>query len=156
MDFETEDIIVCEEFLEEVTKSENEFKERIFNLTGNHTLHYLTSECDHFWFSKKGNCCFVINAPTPIRLQMFKECLNYCNGAILKMILDEHRTSAFIKTTLTKAAMCIEKELNGLMDICPNCNTDFGIYFDCDACKTKTISKDVVVDFVKECMNEIL
>jgi len=156
MDFETDDMFLCEEFFEDVAMSENEFKEKIFKLTGTHPLHYLTSDCDHFWFSKKGHCCFAINHPTPIRLQMFKECLNYANGAIIKMILDETRTSAFIKTTLTASEMSIEKEVNALMDICPNCNTDFGIYFDCDTCKTKTISKDVVVDFVKGCMNEIL
>jgi len=156
MALETEDLFLCAEILDDVQMSQDDLKERLFALTGMNPFYYLIQECEHYWFSRNGHCCFRIPSPSPIRLQIFKECVSYCGGSLTKLVLDEERTTAFIKTTLNRTDLNLEKEINFLMADCPNCSTDFGQYFNCDFCKRGVAPTNILVDYVTGKTEDIL
>lgn len=141
-----DDFLFCGEVMDDIEKDNRAFSSMLFRRVAMNPCLYLLENSQQVYATKNNHYCFRMDAPSSLRLQMFKDCLNYMHKDVVKVVLTADRSEAFIKTTLSPNDVHLEVEIAYLMGDCPKCDNFYSECFDCDVCGPSFHEGSVIID----------
>lgn len=136
---------MCAEVIGDIDEENKEFTSSLFRRIATNPCLYLLENSGQVVVTTSGRYCFRMDAPSSIRLQLFKDCVEFMHKQVVKVVLNADRSEAYIKTTLTYDDVRIEQEISELLSECPKCDTFYGEYFDCDVCGPSAYPGSIII-----------
>jgi hypothetical protein len=134
-DITPEDMNQCWACLTDKAEEDNAFAHQLGDIVGNCPVAFLLQECREILQLKNGGVGFLMDGPTPMRLELVDAIIKNLKRDITSLVLDGDRQTAFIKTTVTLEDLCYERDIQVLFDQCRSCSTKYGKYFNCEQCQ---------------------